>query len=63
MYRMVKRVENGKQLVIKVPADLLDALTADADANGRTVTQSIRFLLAKSPTIAERLDAPEASPA
>lgn len=63
MYGMVKRVENGKQLVIKVPGDLLDALAADAAANGRTVTQSIRFLLTKSPAIAERLDAPEASPA
>lgn len=57
MSHMVKPIENGKQLVIKMPGDLLEALAADAADNGRTVTQSIRFLLARSPAIADRLDA------
>jgi predicted HicB family RNase H-like nuclease len=37
----------SKQLVVRVDGELLDHLKRDADANGRTVAQSVRFLLNK----------------
>lgn len=48
---------------MRLESELWDALVADAEENGRTVTQTVRFRLAQSPAIADRLDAPEASPA
>lgn len=37
-----------KQLIVRVPRDLYDALAVDAEANGRTVAQSVRFLLRRA---------------
>jgi hypothetical protein len=46
----------SKQVAIRMENDLLAMLKADAAANGRTVAQSIRFLLRKAlepkPTVA-----------
>ena len=36
------------QIVVRVPEDLHAALASDAEANGRTVAQSVRFLLRKA---------------
>lgn len=36
-----------KQIAIRMDEDLYNALVADAIANGRTVAQSVRFLLKK----------------
>lgn len=36
------------QLVIRVTPELHEALQRDADAHGRTVAQSVRFLLRKA---------------
>lgn len=40
---MADRME--KQVVVRVPDDLYAALVADAEANGRTVAQSVRYHL------------------
>lgn len=37
----------SKQLVVRVDGELLEHLKRDADANGRTVAQSVRFILNK----------------
>lgn len=36
------------QIVVRVPDALLDALQRDAEENGRTLAQTVRFLLRKS---------------
>lgn len=36
-----------KQIVVRLDADLLEHLKQDAHANGRTLAQTVRFLLAK----------------
>lgn len=37
-----------KQLIVRVDADTRRRLEADAEANGRTLAQSVRFLLRQS---------------
>jgi hypothetical protein len=37
----------SKQIVVRIDGDLLEELKRDAEANGRTVAQSVRFLLNK----------------
>jgi Ribbon-helix-helix protein, copG family len=34
--------ENMKQVVIRLPRDLYDALLADAEANDRSIAQTVR---------------------
>ena len=36
-----------KQIVVRLDADLLEQLKQDAQANGRTLAQTVRFLLSK----------------
>lgn len=36
------------QVVVRLTPDLLDALRKDAEKNGRTVAQTVRFALKKS---------------
>jgi hypothetical protein len=55
---MAQTLRLSAQVLIRMEPKLRDALQADAEANGRTITQTIRYLLARSPTIAERLDTP-----
>jgi predicted HicB family RNase H-like nuclease len=40
-----RKKELTKQLVVRVDEDLYDALARDAEANGRTVAQTVRFKL------------------
>ncbi|HEV2928882.1 MAG TPA: hypothetical protein VGW74_09325 [Propionibacteriaceae bacterium] len=42
------------QIIVRVDADLRAALEADAEANGRTLAQSVRFHLRRA--LAERRD-------
>ena len=37
-----------KQIVVRVPDELLEALEHDAEQNGRTVTQTVRFRLGEA---------------
>lgn len=56
---MAMPLKSGKQLVVNVPADLLAALEANAEDNGRTMAQTIRFLLSRHPALAGYLAASE----
>lgn len=38
----------GKQIGVRIDDDLFEALERDARENGRTVTQTVRFLLGKA---------------
>ena len=40
-----RRKELTKQLVVRVDDDLYHALERDAETNGRTIAQSVRFKL------------------
>lgn len=43
-----RRHDLTEQLVVRVTPAMYHALQADADANGRTVAQSVRFMLSKA---------------
>ena len=47
-----------KQIVVRVTAELLDALKADADANGRTVSHHVRYLLELEMRLRENVRTP-----
>lgn len=38
----------GRQIGVRIDDELYEALERDAKANGRTVTQTVRFLLGKT---------------
>lgn len=40
-----------RQIVIRIDDPLHEALAADAEANGRTIAQSVRFLLRRAVTV------------
>lgn len=40
-----------RQLVIRIDDPLYEALAVDAEANGRTIAQSVRFLLRSAVTV------------
>lgn len=46
---MSRQRNYSKQIVIRVPDEMLAALEADAENNGRTLAQSVRFLLRTGP--------------
>ena len=45
---MTKDQALTRQIVVRVPASLYEALKKSADDNGRTSAQSVRFLLTKA---------------
>lgn len=53
-------VKMQKQIVVRVDNELHDALLADAEANGRTLAQSVRFHLRATllrPTLQDVIEA------
>jgi len=55
---MTARTRNlDVQIVVRVDSDMRDRLVTDANAHGRTVAQSIRFLLRQALPVSAEADA------